>query len=108
MGVPVPDRNQPGPHVRLSVFFTGVGDPRATFETLITRLRSLGQPAARRGWWERMLRARYAELAVIDEQDRAALARDARAFVHSVRQRTSASRQVAITATVFGTTRCVL
>ena len=55
-----------------------------------------------------MLHARGAELAVINEQDRAALASDAPAFVHSVRDSTSAFRQIAITATVFGTTRCVL
>ena len=55
-----------------------------------------------------MLHARGAELAVINEQDRAALAGDAPAFVHSVRDSSSAFRQIAITATVFGTTRCVL
>ena len=55
-----------------------------------------------------LLHARSAELAVINEQDRAALASDAPAFVHSVRDSISAFRQIAITATVFGTTRCVL
>ena len=55
-----------------------------------------------------MLHARGAELAVINEQDRAALAGDAPAFVQSVRDSISAFRRIAITATVFGMTRCVL
>jgi hypothetical protein len=94
------------PHV--GAFFTGPGDPRPIFQTLNRRLRPLGPPPAGRGWWTRMLDARGAELTVINEQDRAALAGDVPAFVHSVRDGTSAFRQIAITATVFGTTRCVL
>ena len=93
---------------QVGAFFTGPGDPRPIFQTLNARLRALGQPPAARGWWARMLHARGAELAVINEQDRAALASDAPAFVHSVRDSVSAFRQIAITATVFGTTRCVL
>jgi hypothetical protein len=93
---------------QVGAFFTGPGDPRPIFQTLNTRLRALGQPPTRRGWWARVLHARGAELAVINEQDRAALASDAPAFVRSVRDSTSAFRQIAITATVFGTTRCVL
>ena len=98
----------PGLLPQVGAFFTGPGDPRPIFETLNTRLRALGQPPAGRGWWARMLHARDAELAVINEQDRAALAGDAPAFVHSVRDSTTAFRQIAITATVLGTTRCVL
>ena len=94
------------PHV--GAFFTGPGDPRPIVETLNARLRALGRPPAERDWWDRMLHARGAELTVINEQDRAALAGDAPAFVHSVRDSTSAFRQIAITATVFGTTRCVV
>jgi hypothetical protein len=93
---------------QVGAFFTGPGDPRPIFQILNTRLRALGQPPAGRGWWARMLQARRAELAVINEQDQAALAGDAPAFVHSVRDSSRAFRRLAITATVFGTTRCVL
>jgi hypothetical protein len=93
---------------QVGAFFTGPGDPRAIYQTLNTRLRALGQPPAGRGWWARMLHARGAELAVINEQDRAALASDAPAFVHSVPDSIGAFRQIAITAAVFGTTQCVL
>jgi hypothetical protein len=98
----------PGLLPQVGAFFTGPGDPRPIFETLNTDLRALGQPPAARGWWTRMLHARDAELRVINEQDRAALASDAPAFVHSVHDSTTAFREIAITATVFGTTRCVL
>jgi hypothetical protein len=93
---------------QVGAFFTGPGDPRPIFQALITRLLALGRPPAGRGWWARMLDARGAELAVINEQDRAALAGDAPAFVQSVRHSISAFRRIAITAAVFGTTRCVL
>ena len=93
---------------QVGAFFTGPGDPRPILQTLNARLRALGRPPAARGWWARMLHARGVELAVINEQDRAALASDTPAFVHSVRDSTMAFRQIAITATVFGTTRCVL
>ena len=93
---------------QVGAFFTGPGDPRPIFRTLNARLRALGQPPAAAGWWARMLHARRAELAVINAQDRAALASDTPAFVRSVRDSISAFRQIAITATVVGTTRCVL
>jgi hypothetical protein len=98
----------PGLLPQVGAFFTGPGDPRPILQTLNMRLRGLGQPPAARGRWARMLDARVAELAVINAQDRAALAGDVPAFVHSVRDSTSAFRQIAITATVFGTMRCVL
>jgi hypothetical protein len=98
----------PGLLPQVGAFFTGPGDPRPIFQTLNTGLRALGQPPAARGWWARMLHARAAELAVINEQDRAALAGDAPAFVRSVRDSVGAFRQIAITAAVFGTARCVL
>jgi hypothetical protein len=98
----------PGLLPQVGAFFTGPGDPRPIFETLNARLRALGQPPAARGWWDRMLHARGAELTAINEQDRAALAGDAPAFVHSVRDSARAFRRVAIAATVVGTTRCVL
>jgi hypothetical protein len=103
-----PLHTDPGLLPQVGAFFTGPGDPRPILQTLNTGLRALGQPPAGREWWVRMLHARGAELAVIDEQDRAALAGDAPAFVHSVRDSIGAFRQIAITATVFGTTRCVL
>jgi hypothetical protein len=103
-----PLRPDPGRLPQVGAFFTGPGDPRPILETLNERLRALGQPPAARGWWTRMLHARGAELTVINEQDRAALAGDVPAFVQSVRDSSSAFRQIAITATVFGTTRCVL
>ena len=56
----------------------------------------------------RLLHARSTELSVSNEQDRAALASDAPAFVHSVRDSITAFRQIAITATVSGATRCIL
>ena len=98
----------PGLLPQVGGFFTGPGDPRPILHTLNVRLRAFGQPPAADGWWARMLHARGAELAVINEQDRAALAGDAPAFVHSVRDSIGAFRQIAITATVFGATRCVL
>ncbi len=98
----------PGLLPRVGAFFTGPGDPRPIFDNLNARLRALGQPPARRGRWARVLHARGAELTVINEQDRAALASDAPAFVHSVRDSTTAFRQIALTSAVFGTTRCVL
>ena len=109
---PFPDfdplRPDPGLLPQVGAFFTGPGDPRPIFDNLNARLRALGRPPAADGWWDRMLHARGAELAVINEQDRAALAGDAPAFVHSVGDSIGAFRQIAITATVFGTTRCVL
>lgn len=103
-----PLQPDPGLLPQVGAFFTGSGDPRPILQILNTRLRALGKPPARRGWWAWMLHARGAELAVINEQDRAALASDAPAFVQTVRDSTNAFRQVAITATVFGATRCVL
>ena len=56
----------------------------------------------------RTLTGRERELAIIDEQDRAAAASDVRAFVRTVRDSAANFREIAITATVFGSTRCVL
>jgi hypothetical protein len=93
---------------QVGAFFTGPGDPRPILQTLDTRLQGLGEPPALRDWWAGMLHARVAELMVIDEQDRAALASDGPAFVRSVRDSASVFRQVAITATVFGTIHCAI
>jgi len=43
----------------------------------------------------------------MDTQDRAALAGDVRSFVNSVHASAANFRAIAITATVFGVTRCV-
>ena len=55
-----------------------------------------------------MLQARTAELAVINEQDTAALNDDPSAFVTSVHAYVNAFRHIAITATVVGATQCIL
>lgn len=93
---------------RVGAFFTGTGDPRPILETLDARLRTLGRPPASQDWWKRLLRARSAELGVINQQDRAALTANAPAFVHSVQQSITAFRKIAISATVLGAARCVL
>ncbi len=93
---------------QVGAYFTGRGDPRPILGSLDARLRALARPPASRGGWKRMLRARTVELAVINEQDNAALTANVAAFVNSVQDSTTAFRQVAITASVFGATRCVL
>ena len=92
----------------VGAFFTGPGDPRPVLRALDAGLRGLGSPAGDRGVWRLALRARGQELAVVDEQDRAALAGDVPAFVQSVHHSAANFRQIAITATVFGATRCLL
>jgi hypothetical protein len=92
----------------VGAFFTGPGDPRPILRALDTKLHELGQPPRERGAWRLVTRARDQELAVIDEQDRAALAGNVPAFVRSVRHSAANFRQIAISATAFGSTRCVL
>jgi hypothetical protein len=89
-------------------FFTGPHDPRPTLDALDSQLRALGPPPADRSGWARVLAARAASRATIDEQDQAALAADVPAFVKSVHDVDTTFRAVAITATVFGVDRCVL
>jgi hypothetical protein len=98
----------PGLLPQVGAFFTGPGDPRPIFEALDTRLRALGQPPVGRARWRRMLHARTVALAVINQQDAAALTADTPAFVDSVQDSIGAFREIAITASVFGATRCVL
>ena len=71
-------------------------------------LASARPAAAGRDWWNRMLKGRTAELAVINKQDTAALNDDTSTFVKSVHASVDAFRQIAITATVVGATQCVL
>jgi hypothetical protein len=97
----------PGLLPKVGAFFTGPGDPRPTLRTLRAQL-ALGAPAANRQAWNRTLHARTAALAVIEQQDNAALASNVPGFVNSVRESSNAFRQIAITATVFGATQCVL
>jgi hypothetical protein len=92
----------------VGAFFTGPGDPRPILRALITELHGLGEPAAGRDTWRSVLAARRHVLAVMAEQDRAALGGDVHAFVRSVEASAASFRQVAISAMVFGVTRCVL
>ena len=92
----------------VGAFFTGPGDPRPILRALDTKLHELGQPPRESGAWHLVTHARDQELAVIDQQDRAALAGNVPAFVRSVRHSAANFRQIAISATVFGATRCVL
>jgi hypothetical protein len=111
---PFPFRNfdplHPDPNVlpQVGAFLTGPGDLRPILRTLNVRLRALGNPAANRRAWKRTLDARTAALAVIQEQDHAALAGNVPAFVKTVHDSASGFRRIAITATLFGATRCVL
>ena len=89
-------------------FFTGPDDVRPTLLTLDAHLGALGQPPADAGAWRRVLAARTAALAVHDEQDQAALTADPPAFIKSVHDVERTFRAVAITATVFGVSQCVL
>jgi hypothetical protein len=104
------DPLHPGASVLPAVgaFFTGPGDPRPILRALDSGLHALGQPPLERGDWRQALHARDHALAVIGEQDRAALAGNVPAFVRSVHQSAASFRQIALTATVFGATRCVL
>jgi hypothetical protein len=79
----------------VGAFFTGPGDPRPILRALDAGLRKLGPPARDHGPWRLALRARGQELAVIDEQDRAALAGDVPAFVQSVHRSAANFRQIA-------------
>ena len=93
---------------KVGAFFTGPGDPRPVLRPLIAGLRGLGEPPADREAWRSVLAARAHQLRVMNAQDRAALATDVPAFVRSVHASFASFRRIAITATVFGVTRCVL
>ena len=104
------DPHHPDPAVlpQVGAFFTGPGDPRPALDGLIAALRAAGAPPANRAAWDRALAARVALRATNDEQDTAALAGDVAGFVRSVDDVDSAFRAMAITATVFGVSRCVV
>lgn len=89
-------------------FFTGPGDPRPILRALTASLRGLGQPPADRTRWVRVLAARVAALNINSEQDKAALIANVLGFVKSVHDVDRTSRQVAITATIFGVPDCIL
>jgi hypothetical protein len=103
------DPLHPNPSVlpRVGAFFTGPGDPRPIFRTLDADLRALGRPPANPEGWAATLRARDAQLTLIDRQDQAALAGNVAGFVRTVRASAENFRDVAITASAFGATRCV-
>ena len=92
----------------VGAFFTGPGDPRPILRELDTTLHELGQPPRDSGAWRLVTRARDQELAIIDEQDRAALAGNVPVFLRSVHRSAANFRQIAISATVFGSTRCIV
>lgn len=104
------DPLHPDPSVlpEVGAFFTGPGDPRPILAALNSGLRGLGEPARNGTVWRALLGARDQELRVIDEQNRAALAADVPMFVRSVHDSVANFRQIAITATAFGATRCIL
>jgi hypothetical protein len=89
-------------------FFTGPHDPRPALRALGEQLRALGAPPAGRGAWARVLAARAASLGVTTRQDDAALAANAPAFVRSVHDAARTFRAVAISASVFAVSRCVI
>jgi hypothetical protein len=111
---PFPFRNFDPLHPRrallpkVGAFFAGPGDPRPILGALDKALRDLQRPPGERGVWRAALAARERELRIIDQQDRAALASDVRTFVMTVRDSAANFREIAITATVFGASRCVL
>jgi hypothetical protein len=98
---------QPAQLAQVGAFFTGPGDPRPILRTLDEALEGLGRPRASRGAWSAVLHARRAALAVINAQDRAALAGDVPGFVASVHASSASFRAIAITANVFGVDHCV-
>jgi allene oxide cyclase-like protein len=89
-------------------FFTGQGDPRPILRALNSGLRALGQPPASAASWTHVLGARAAALKVNSEQDSAAVTANVAGFIKSVHAVDNTSRQVAITATIFGVPDCVL
>jgi hypothetical protein len=103
------DPTHPDPKLLPQVgrFFTGPGDPRPIIRRLDAALHALGQPPANPAGWKRLLAALGAAIAVRTEQDNAALAANTHAFVDSLKDVDRSTRQLAITATTFGTTTCI-
>jgi hypothetical protein len=89
-------------------FFTGPHDPRPAYEQLREELIALGRPAAQRPTWARLVAAHAATLAIIQRQDDAALAADVAGFVKTVSDSSKNFRDIAVNATVFGVTDCVV
>ena len=89
-------------------FFTGPHDPRPAYEQLREELTALGRPPAQRPSWARLVAARAAALTIIQRQDDAALAADVTGFVKTVDDSSKNFRDIAINATVFGVTDCVV
>ena len=103
------DPTHPDPKLLPQVgrFFTGPGDPRPIMRTLDTHLRALGQPPAHPAGWTHLLAAQQAAVNVRTEQDNAALAANTHAFIRSLHDIDRNYRQLAITATTFGTITCI-
>lgn len=87
-------------------FFTGPHDPRPIQRDLIEGLRALGRPPANRMRWSQVLAALRGRVAVMNVQDRAALAADVPAFVRSLADVNASDGRVARSALVFGAVRC--
>jgi hypothetical protein len=88
-------------------FFTGPGDPRPIMRRLDAALHALGQPPANPAGWTHLLAAQQTTVNVRTEQDNAALAANTHAFINSLKDVDRNTRQLAITATTFGTTTCI-
>jgi hypothetical protein len=102
------DASHPDPKMlpKVGRFFTGPHDPRPIQRDLIAGLRALGAPPANAPGWTRVLAAHVARLAVMNAQDRAALAADAPAFVRTLGEVNANDRRIAATALLFGAVRC--
>jgi hypothetical protein len=87
-------------------FFTGAHDPRPIQRELIAGLRALGAPSADAAGWATVLAAHTARVAVMNAQDKAALAADGPAFVKTLDEVDANDRRIALTALLFGAVRC--
>ena len=87
-------------------FFTGPHDPRPTLRKLVESLRRLGPPPANQAGWNHLLTAHTKQVAVMTEQDKAALAANAPAFVKSLHDIDTNDKQIGVTALLFGAARC--
>lgn len=89
-------------------FFTGPHDPRPALQQLQEELTALSRPPAQRTTWARLVAAHAAALPLIQRQDDAALAADVAGFVQGVKESSQNFRDIAVNATIFGTTDCIV
>jgi hypothetical protein len=88
-------------------FFAGLGDARPILHHLTDQLIALGPPPANTGSWQRVITTEQAALAARDQQIRAALAADPRAFAASVSHVGTTAGDLALAATAFGVEKCI-